>query len=43
MNEHWGKFYLCPMDKKMISLILNSVSENVLVCAQFSSNRLHGT
>jgi len=32
-----------PWTRKLISLILNGVLENVLVCAQFSLKLAHGT
>ena len=35
MHKILGKSFFCPMDKKMISLLLNGVLKNVLVCAQF--------
>ena len=35
--------FSCPMDKKMIHLILNGVLKKGLVCAQFSSKLAHGT
>jgi len=43
MQENWGKFFLCPMDKKIISPLLNVVLEGVLVYAQFWSKLIHGT
>ena len=42
MKTEVDPFFL-PMDKKMITLILIVVFENVLVCAQLSLKLAHGT
>jgi len=42
MHENGGNTFLCSTDKEIISLILNGVLKNVLVCEQFSSKLAHG-
>ena len=41
MLKHWGKSFYVPWRRKWFTLILNCELENVLVCAQFSSNLPH--
>jgi len=43
MRENGGKSFFCPMDKNLISLVLNVVLKNVMFYAYFSSKLAHGT